>query len=1061
MENAQQEEIVNMLRVVYVINFPCTDLFRDILRHHVTEIQMTGRLLEEETPKNLLKRNLGTGPKEILYPQNGCFTSDYTSLDLSALYCLIRNVSGIPAHHKGWGRSPEQSDRSVSANIERLRKIRNVYTAHSACKTLKEDEFQTLWNKIEASIEELEKSLPGKSTKYKDEVTKWKTCPFDSTLPHEKIIILQQIISETKDDEIQNRQGKQIDRLLSTIDAFEETLQSPVSLLIGKTKVILLQHRDSKTYVRTEAVNITMKTLEEQHIAILIGKPGDGKTTTAYQVMYEISNKPETQNLDCLKTIKQKRAVIIQSPDEWQKYIDPLEEFIVYFDDCFGSTNFNSEAAARWKSSLDSIYASAKKGNIFVLIGLQSSILEKLKESPSCHKLFSEEFVVDASYLKENEKRDLIDAYEQDYIKRKNRKVQSPVKAFKQSSLNVLSEKDKSKIIASMTTYGFPLACRLFFDRERFHDLGYKFFSKPGKELLDEIETMRKGKRVTYIVLAYVLINGKINPYALEEKLLTDICTKLRHPQGSESKVDILDAVDELTKPYLEKDSSTGEYVLSHTAVLDNVLLSFGRVAPEIVLRRCSRRCLYELIRTPKTVHNNMELAIPSNCFQLLAERLLQVHSSKKGSIKNYINIAIDIVWHPATHDAEFVDVLLRLKQLRENNNLLRALWYVFPGSTTSVMLDKMLAMYGLDEDIHTHLVPKRDKLKDKENTLAVEKKSEKGQTLSKVMSCISQCVDNYEGNLHIICCLKYIGKDRRLYQLLDSHVKHSPGGMTLLHCSILLGWEDVVDEILKIHTPTATENHWTCLHFSAYIGNCPMLQKFVELGQDIEANTAEGFSVLQTCFIGMRYGSGETNWPLFSVSEKDRFQMTLTFPAEDSYEAVLRYIFQCKPLSFIKEIENKIDDFGNNILYYLVIQDYSNILEFFCRQNEDVVLERTSSILPTLLHLAVYLGRSLITKQLWSDAVRPFDSDMSLEETLKLGQEFINKRVEFSRLNRIKKPLWCWNDAHEEMIGIPFKTIAGIDVILGNINDFFDIKNFLQSQGIRNINSEPQPTVL
>lgn len=46
-------------------------------------------------------------------------------------------------------------------------------------------------------------------------------------------------------------------------------------------------------------------------------------------------------------------------------------------------------------------------------------------------------------------------------------------------------------------------------------------------------------------------------------------------------------------------------------------------------------------------------------------------------------------------------------------------------------------------------------------------------------------------------------------------------------------------------------------------------------------------------------------------------------------------------------------------------------------------------------------------------------------------------------------------------MIGIPFKTIAGIDVILGNINDFFDIKNFLQSQGIRNINSEPQPTVL
>lgn len=95
---------------------------------------------------------------------------------------------------------------------------------------------------------------------------------------------------------------------------------------------------------------MTLKTLEEEHIAILIGKPGDGKTTTAYQVMYEISNNHAAQNVDYLKNIKQKLAVMIQSPDEW-RYIDPDEELIVYIDDCFGSSNFDSEAAARWKSS--------------------------------------------------------------------------------------------------------------------------------------------------------------------------------------------------------------------------------------------------------------------------------------------------------------------------------------------------------------------------------------------------------------------------------------------------------------------------------------------------------------------------------------------------------------------------------------------------------------------------------------------------------------------------------------------------------------------------------------
>lgn len=194
------------------------------------------------------------------------------------------------------------------------------------------------------------------------------------------------------------------------------------------------------------------------------------------------------------------------------------------------------------------IYASAKNGNVYVLIGLQSIILEKIRETTFCHKLFSDEFVVDTSYLKENEKRDILKVYEEYYIKRKTRKVQSSVKKFKQSSQNVLSEKDKSKIVASRTTYGFPLACCLFFERERFHALGYKFFIRPGEELLEEIETMRKRKQLTYIVLAYVLINGKINPHDLDKKLLTDICTKLRHSQGTVFKIDILDAVYQLTK---------------------------------------------------------------------------------------------------------------------------------------------------------------------------------------------------------------------------------------------------------------------------------------------------------------------------------------------------------------------------------------------------------------------------------------------------------------------------------------------------------------------------------
>lgn len=90
-------------------------------------------------------------------------------------------------------------------------------------------------------------------------------------------------------------------------------------------------------------------------------------------------------------------------------------------------------------------------------------------------------------------------------------------------------EKDKSKIILSMIIYGFFFVCCLFFERECFYDLGYKFFSKFGKELLEEIEIMWKGKWLIYIVLVYVLINGKINFYVVDRNFLIDICIKLRY----------------------------------------------------------------------------------------------------------------------------------------------------------------------------------------------------------------------------------------------------------------------------------------------------------------------------------------------------------------------------------------------------------------------------------------------------------------------------------------------------------------------------------------------------
>lgn len=45
---------------------------------------------------------------------------NYAEFDITLLYFSLRNISKIPPHVKQWGNEPIPSDRSVSANIERI-----------------------------------------------------------------------------------------------------------------------------------------------------------------------------------------------------------------------------------------------------------------------------------------------------------------------------------------------------------------------------------------------------------------------------------------------------------------------------------------------------------------------------------------------------------------------------------------------------------------------------------------------------------------------------------------------------------------------------------------------------------------------------------------------------------------------------------------------------------------------------------------------------------------------------------------------------------------------------
>lgn len=114
------QETTNLARLSRIVLGPCTDDLRAILGKEIllSSLSETVKTFLAKAPKQ--KTTLITKEQESLIN-----TGNYSDFDISLLYVLLRNITKIPPHIKKWGKTPKRCDRSVSANIERLRLIRN------------------------------------------------------------------------------------------------------------------------------------------------------------------------------------------------------------------------------------------------------------------------------------------------------------------------------------------------------------------------------------------------------------------------------------------------------------------------------------------------------------------------------------------------------------------------------------------------------------------------------------------------------------------------------------------------------------------------------------------------------------------------------------------------------------------------------------------------------------------------------------------------------------------------------------------------------------------------
>ena len=84
--------------------------------------------------------------------------------DVSLMYTLLRNISGIPPHGNGWGNNPTTGDNSLSACIETIRITRNNLNGHNLTGKICDSDFNDLWSTLKTVVNTLQTNeLPGTS----------------------------------------------------------------------------------------------------------------------------------------------------------------------------------------------------------------------------------------------------------------------------------------------------------------------------------------------------------------------------------------------------------------------------------------------------------------------------------------------------------------------------------------------------------------------------------------------------------------------------------------------------------------------------------------------------------------------------------------------------------------------------------------------------------------------------------------------------------------------------------------------------------------------------------
>lgn len=166
----------NFACIARIILGPCTDTLRGVLKNQISLPELKNKLCEFIDDTTIYGETFQISFRNVI--EYVILSENYTDFDISFLYFFLRWGCDISLHGYKWRKYPSDRDRSVSANIERIYRIREKYKTFPKG-LLKDSTFEHEWETILNIVKELEKNI-GSDTVYQDSVKKMRKSSMDT-----------------------------------------------------------------------------------------------------------------------------------------------------------------------------------------------------------------------------------------------------------------------------------------------------------------------------------------------------------------------------------------------------------------------------------------------------------------------------------------------------------------------------------------------------------------------------------------------------------------------------------------------------------------------------------------------------------------------------------------------------------------------------------------------------------------------------------------------------------------------------------------------------------------